>query len=358
MKAIVLSVLASVLLLGSSLPVQAEEPDWANLEPELVLKAIADFEADPGGTNSAGNLAVIVNFAEASSDVQIVLDEATLPWLVRKPETKGENILLGAFVAGNIRPQLEKKVNQDCPVDGLLFLGRVYRALRPGGTVGVVPELEKWSKLDRAALTRLVAEKRGENSPIASKAEPAERKDPAPAAAPAAGANAYRHAATGIVLPDLMATLQKEEGVTDFEPRLPGGGIGVGYDGPGITVTVYIYTANHKSIPDSLQSALIKEHFKQVENDIVQQGVRGAYTNVKKLSQDVIAWGSDGTGPKSLHSSFSFAQGGSDRLSHLFLLAYRDHFLKVRFTYDREVQPEAEKILKNFLAEFGKMLGN
>jgi hypothetical protein len=38
-------------------------------------------------------------------------------------------------------------------------------------------------------------------------------------------------------------------------------------------------------------------------------------------------------------------------------MGFRNHFLKVRFTYDKEIQKNAEKTQKEFLGEFSRILG-
>ena len=166
----------------------------------------------------------------------------------------------------------------------------------------------------------------------------------------------YRHGPTGIVFPDRIATLEKEARVTDFEAETPGHGVAVGYNGPGITVTVFVYTMGAKAIPEDLQSVILKDHFEQVCGDIVRAGETGHYSNVKKKSDDIASWGTSGSGMKSLLASYSYTQRGQDRLSLLYLMGFRNHFLKVRFTYDKETQEAAEKIQKDFLAEFSRIL--
>lgn len=171
-----------------------------------------------------------------------------------------------------------------------------------------------------------------------------------------AWADAYRHRPTGIVFPDRIATLEKETRVTDYEAEHPGLGVSIGYNGPGITVTIYVYTTGMKTIPTDLQSSILKDHFKQAASDIVRAGEMGHYSNVKKISDGEAVWAPAGTGTTSFHASYSYTQRGRDRLSHLYLMGYQNHFLKVRFTYDKEAQEAAEKIQKDFLEEFSRIL--
>ena len=154
MKPYTLIVIVFVALAGSVRA--ADQIDWGNLESDTVLKAISMFEADPGGKNSAGAMAIIVNFAEASANVLVTIDSGFLPWLTRKPPVKNGEVLLAAFVAGNIRPQLEKQVKQDHPVEGILFMCQVYTALRQKKLIEKLSEPEEWRKLNRDGIAKLI----------------------------------------------------------------------------------------------------------------------------------------------------------------------------------------------------------
>ena len=168
--------------------------------------------------------------------------------------------------------------------------------------------------------------------------------------------DAYRHRPTGIVFPGRLATLEREAGVTDFEAQTPGLGVSIGYNGPGITVTIYVYTMGMKTIPADLHSSELKDHFKQAASDIVRAGEMGLYSNVQKVSDGEAVWDPAGTGTASFHASYSYTQHGRDRLSHLYLMEHRNHFLKIRFTYDKEIQEAAENTQRDFLAEFSRIL--
>ena len=168
-------------------------------------------------------------------------------------------------------------------------------------------------------------------------------------------AQAYQHAATGIVFPEQLATLEKGR-VTDYEKTHPGLGVAVGYNGPGITVTIYVYTMGMTSVPDDLQAATIRNHFKQVTGDIVRAEKRGYYSNVRKISVGEVSWGNASTATRSLHASFSYIQNGKDRFSHLYLMGFKNHFLKVRFTYDATEQAIVVKLQKKFLGDLGRII--
>jgi hypothetical protein len=167
--------------------------------------------------------------------------------------------------------------------------------------------------------------------------------------------NSYMHPETGLVFPETLVEMPMVS-LTDHEKDNPGLGMSIGYNAPGITVTVYLYTLGLRSISDDLASPILKEHFNQVMQDIYKVEELGYYKNVKKLAQGTTFLKQDNTGPKALFALLSYVQGGTDRLSKLYLLGHKNHFIKIRFTYDKAVQKHSEETLKQFLNEIGAMI--
>lgn len=173
---------------------------------------------------------------------------------------------------------------------------------------------------------------------------------------PTSDENAYHHPPTGIVFPQRLATLQKAPEVTDYEMKSPGLGVSIGYGEPGIKVTIYLYTLGMDSIPDNLQSPILSKHFKDATEAILQIEEIGHYSNVKKLSEGAAQWDASQTDTTSLHAVFSYTERGRECLSHLYLMGFRNHFLKVRFTYLKSYQKPAEEVQRQFLAELSRLL--
>lgn len=167
--------------------------------------------------------------------------------------------------------------------------------------------------------------------------------------------NSYRHLATGLVFPETLAEMPMVS-LTDHEKDNPGLGVSIGYNAPGITVTLYLYTLGLRSISGDPASPILKEHFNQVIQDIYKVEELGYYNNVKKLSQGAAFLKQDNRGPKALFASLSYVQSGTDRLSKLYLLGHKNHFVKIRFTYDKAGQKHSEETLKQFLNEIGAMI--
>src|SRR5262249_21731376 len=87
----------------------ADDMDWSNLKPATVLKAISLFKSDPGGTNAPKAMGMIARYSEVSTNVLVIINSGYMPWYSHQPLIKNGKILLVAFVAGNLKPQLEKQ---------------------------------------------------------------------------------------------------------------------------------------------------------------------------------------------------------------------------------------------------------
>ena len=92
-----------------------------------VLAAIERFMANPGPTDDAR---LINQFAQESSDCMVGLSPNVMPWATVQPAPKYSGALLTAFIAGNVKSQLDSGKNADDPHAGLLAVFKVYEKLR------------------------------------------------------------------------------------------------------------------------------------------------------------------------------------------------------------------------------------
>ena len=169
----------------------------------------------------------------------------------------------------------------------------------------------------------------------------------------------YPESAPGITFPRLMGGLRRGE-VTDYEKKQKGLGIGIRYyDAENqIKADVYIYNLGLTAIPDGIESRELVGVFEQARREVHDMEKSGSYQSVKKLSEDVASFGHFASAPRALRAYFSFTQDGTDRFSHIYLTAYKNLFLKIRFTYPKEQKANSEKFLAEFLEEMGKLLVN
>lgn len=170
-----------------------------------------------------------------------------------------------------------------------------------------------------------------------------------------AEATPYKHPETGLVFEETMGGLNKGN-FRNFEEKYPGLGVSIGYNASGITVTVYIYNLGMESIDDNLESPSFKRHFKEVIRDIFAAEKAGHYKDVTLLQIRAIDLGPKKTCPRALAASLSYTQGEINRLSKVYLLVYKQQFLKIRFTHDENANAQAEAALPAFLNQIGGQL--
>ncbi len=132
--------------------------DVTKYSPETILQLISILERDPMSERGVAARSVILEYAEKSDIVLIEVSERAMPWVKdqRVPE-QARLVLTGAYVAGNVKSQLERKVNANDSLAGWKEVFRAYDVLRKhtGGLrvpgVEVLLEEDKNGKLkDRA----------------------------------------------------------------------------------------------------------------------------------------------------------------------------------------------------------------
>lgn len=172
------------------------------------------------------------------------------------------------------------------------------------------------------------------------------------AALPAA-AEPYKNPATGLVFPDAMAGMAKGK-VTVFDAAELG--VGIGYNLPGASITVFLYNLGMKEIPADVTSPDFKRQFEQAVGDIFQAGKMGVLQNISRLPGNEIVTVPGGSGRKALSASFTFRMQERDVNSKLYLTQYRNNWVKLRFTYDAAMQNTGEEIFQRFLSELSAVL--
>jgi hypothetical protein len=116
----------TTLLLSIAMFAQAIIPD-GKVSKDEVQQAIARFMASPG---PGADAQLINKFAEESTDCTIGISPNVMPWVNLKPAPKYSGALMTAFVAGNVKSQLDSGKNADDPYAGLLSVFKVYDKLR------------------------------------------------------------------------------------------------------------------------------------------------------------------------------------------------------------------------------------
>ena len=118
-----------------------------SLTPEVALKAIALFKQDPLGEQANGALAVVLKFAQSSSQVLVVIDEKIFPFEIGSIDSAAESTFLGAFLAGNVEHQLITGTKENRPYEGILLMLKTYEIMRYRGVIDRVEGFEHWINL-------------------------------------------------------------------------------------------------------------------------------------------------------------------------------------------------------------------
>lgn len=79
------------------------------ISKDAVLKAIGVFQKDPSSAEGVAAASTIIAFAKTSDAVHISLSKAIAPWLKSQdaPDADTRSMLLSAYVAGDVRSQLQ-----------------------------------------------------------------------------------------------------------------------------------------------------------------------------------------------------------------------------------------------------------
>jgi hypothetical protein len=119
---------------------------------EDALQAIAVLEKNLLGPQAAEAAKKIVVYAQLSDDVMVDIGPEQLPWvsedwgLDKEREAALHSILVAAFVAGNVKPQIKNAKAEDDTYSGWLFTIETYRRLQKKESFRS-PSIEALSKL-------------------------------------------------------------------------------------------------------------------------------------------------------------------------------------------------------------------
>jgi len=134
-------------------------------------------------------------------------------------------------------------------------------------------------------------------------------------------------------------------------------GYSLSYDAPGVAVTAYVYNKGLPKIPDGAKSQALKEEMRQAAGDLEAARQRGLYTSVKEVGGEAAVALNKGKDARvALRRQFEVGRKDGTRLSDVYLTAYKDHFVKLRVTYNPEGKAEAETKIAALLEAIGDRL--
>ena len=166
-----------LLLLITILPISnlsaEEEVDFANLNPQTVVKAINRFFDKPLSEEADGYSSIIVNFADASEDITISIGTDVLPWLEDEGRSDMWLKVMAAYIGGNVAKQIELGEAKDSRGAGLKAQLKMYLKLRETENLPKQATLERWSEMDIEKILAEIdlAEKEKSEQDVSSKSD-------------------------------------------------------------------------------------------------------------------------------------------------------------------------------------------
>jgi hypothetical protein len=129
------------------------------------LQAIAAFAADPAGPRALDEGKIIIAFAQGNDAVTVNLDEKLAPFITDPLAAEVKARLLAAYVAGNVKAQLEKGKPGDQPYPASLFLIKTYGQLKAADPRLSSPATEKLAALEKKGQLKKYLEELARQAP-------------------------------------------------------------------------------------------------------------------------------------------------------------------------------------------------
>ncbi|MBS1157071.1 MAG: hypothetical protein H6R07_2995 [Proteobacteria bacterium] len=137
---------------AASAPATASAPAAVAPSKADVTKAIAVLESNFLGQDASAAAQTVMQFAQLSKDIAIQLSPKTTLWIFgeAKPDSQDEEIyrqmLMVAYVAGNLKAQLSAAKPVDSPLAGWKFTLKAYQDIQAANSKIKIAELETLKK--------------------------------------------------------------------------------------------------------------------------------------------------------------------------------------------------------------------
>jgi len=127
---------------------------FCNISEAKLLKAIATLISQPNSSAALTSGRVILEFAESSPDYRIRISLGYLPWADNRDLPDGSQILLAAFVAGNLQEQIRKGSSKPEPYAGTLAVIEVYQKVSRKRLSFKISQVENFIAMEKRGVLR------------------------------------------------------------------------------------------------------------------------------------------------------------------------------------------------------------
>ena len=172
----------------------------------------------------------------------------------------------------------------------------------------------------------------------------------------------HREPNTGIVFPKVLGSLEGGSVSTYDKPEM---GVSVRYAAPGFfKADVYVYNAGMKNLGTGIKAEAVRPHFTELQDVLSIMEKRGRYKDVKKLNEQETTLVAGAEKIPALMASYEYSEAADNqtgeyagkRVSYILVTAYKDNFLKLRFTFPEKDKEKGEELLKKLQADLGGLL--
>jgi hypothetical protein len=115
-----------------------------------VKQKIETLLRDPTSNAAKQAGAEIIEFAGKSPNYHVELQVGYMPWVTERNLPRGSQMLLAAFIAGNLREQMRKNSSHPEPYAGVLAALEVYQKMKRSDPDFHIPKVEKFIAMERA----------------------------------------------------------------------------------------------------------------------------------------------------------------------------------------------------------------
>ena len=147
-----------MVLLSLVFTLSLAKDDWKkHITKEEALSAIEIFEKDPVGKNARGALSIVTYFTKYNDTVMLEIDKNLLPWIYKKDfKYRYSNLLLGSYIAGNVKARLKGSSYKDNRYEGALMVIKVYTILKNSNDTEEIASIEKWIEMKKKGTLKKV----------------------------------------------------------------------------------------------------------------------------------------------------------------------------------------------------------
>lgn len=119
-----------------------------------VLKHIETLLRNPSSQAARDAGAAVIEFAGKSPNYHVELEVGYMPWVKDRDLPAGSQMLLAAFIAGNVREQIRRKTSQPEPYAGVLAALEVYEKLQRADPSFRIAKADKFLAMERQGALR------------------------------------------------------------------------------------------------------------------------------------------------------------------------------------------------------------